>query len=301
METAEALLWIFRRDMNKRLFKSLYNTNIVNIVNNTKTKYPSKVNLLAKELNLADEDLRSMQVYFDNKIQSHINIIKFLNNTYYPRVLVDTIKYNIGKTHNDAIKSLLIFKDTYDLTEDDIITLDEDHAITNMNLYKELLVPGKDNIARVKYIIKSQTKNDDFLSEFVKNNVVIDDNGIRYESEKDYNSSRIINWFYKPMMMSYINYHSRRIYACKVVIADAYKYYKKASELLFDNYIKASIALLYGNMLPIDTVLSNLDYINSSYMIHEVFTRAFNLEDIRAIYPDYDRAIDIDFKKKRGF
>lgn len=301
METAEALLKVLRHDMNKRLFKSLYNTNIVNIVNNTKTKYISKVNLLTKELNLTVNDLKSIQVYFDNKIQSHINIIEFLNDTYYPRVLTDTINYNIGRTKNDANKSLLIFKDTYNLTEDDIITLDEDHAITNMNLYKELLVPSKDNIARVRTIINSQIKNDDFLSEFVKNNVVIDDNGIRYESDKDYNSFRIINWFYKPMMMSYINYHSKRVYACKVVIADAYEYYRNASEFFFDNYIKASISLLYENMLPIDAILSNLDYMNSTYMIHEVFTRGFDLEDIRAIYPDYDRAIDIDFKKKRGF
>ena len=49
-----------------------------------------------------------------------------------------------------------------------------------------------------------------------------------------------------------------------------------------------------------DGITSDMDYNNSSFVLPQVFTNKFILEDIREVFPDYDNALNADIKERRG-
>lgn len=283
-------------DTNKELLKLLYNDNIVSIVDNYHNASKKHAGILSKSLRLFPEERnRIFNIVNDNVLVNELT--KFLVDEYYRYVLKDIIRYNIKKPGrcNRSACALTAFKDKYVLLGDNHIDMDNS-VVRRMDIYKQLKTPSEDNILRVNALIRNMIDHNPKLVEYYKR--IKDKNGLFKNTDPE---SIEISRFYDVSLRMYLNYFGKYIYAAKIAIAKLYDIYKNASDTDRLNYISISSTLLSTIMIYTDIIISDMDYDNSALMTHEVFTKDFVLEDILAIFPDYDKALNADIKERRGF
>ena len=283
-------------DTNKELLKLLYNDNIVSMINNYHNASKKYAGILSKYLRLFSEERTRIFNIVDDNILVH-ELTKFLVDDYYRYVLKDIIKYNIKKPGrcNRSISALTAFKDRYVLLGDNHIDIDNS-IVYKMDIYKQMKTPSEDNMIRVNALMNNMMYNDPKLVEYYKS--IKDKNGLFKNTNPD---SIEISRFYDVSLRMYLNYFGKYIYASKIAIAKLYDIYKNASDIDRINYLSISSTLISIIMIYTDIIISDMDHDNSSLMIHKVFTKDFVLEDILAIFPDYDKALNDDIKEIRGF
>lgn len=283
-------------DTNKELLRLLYNDNIVSIVDNYDNAIKKNTDILIKSLRMHPEEVRSIFNIVDDNAVYH-RLVKFLVEEYYHYILKDIIRYNIKKPgkHNRSELALTLFRDRYVLLDYNHIDIDSS-VVRKMDIYKQLKTPTKDNILRVNTLVDNMLYNDLKLSEYYKS--IKDKNGLfRNTSPESIEISR----FYDVYLRMYLNYFGKYIYAAKIAIAKLYDIYKNADEIERNDYLVISRNILNAIMTYTDGITSDMDYNNSSFVLPQVFTNKFVLEDIREVFPDYDNALNNDIKERRGF
>mgnify|MGYP003356696817 FL=1 len=283
-------------DTNKELLRLLYNDNIVSIVDNYDNAIKKNTDILIKSLRMHPEEVRSIfNIVEDNAV--YHRLVKFLVEEYYRYILKDIIRYNIKKPgkHNRSDLALTLFGDRYILLDYNHIDIDSG-VVHKMDIYKQLKTPDKYNILRVNTLVDNMLYNDPKLSEYYKS--IKDKNGLFRNTNPE---SIEISRFYDVYLRMYLNYFGKYIYAAKIAIAKLYDIYKNANEIERNDYLVISRNILSAIMTYTDGITSDMDYNNSSFVLPQVFTNKFVLEDIREVFPDYDNALNSDIKERRGF
>jgi len=283
-------------DTNKELLRLLYNDNIVSIVDNYDNAIKKNTDILIKSLRLHPEEVRSIfNIVDDNAV--YYRLVKFLVEEYYRYVIKDIIRYNIKKPgkHNRSDLALTLFRDRYVLLDYNHIDIDSS-VVRKMDIYKQLKTPDKYNILRVNTLVDNMLYNDPKLSEYYKS--IKDKNGLFRNTDPE---SIEISRFYDVYLKMYLNYFGKYIYAAKIAIAKLYDIYKNADEIERNDYLVISRNILSAIMTYTDGITSDMDYNNSSFVLPQVFTTKFVLEDIREVFPDYDNALNADIRERRGF
>lgn len=283
-------------DTNKELLRLLYNDNIVSIVDNYDNAIKKNTDILTKTLRMNPEEVRSIFNIVDDNVVYH-RLVKFLVEEYYRYVIKDIIRYNIKKPgkHNRSELALTLFRDRYVLLDYNHIDIDSG-VVRKMDIYKQLKTPDKYNILRVNTLVDNMLYNDSKLSEYYKS--IKDKNGLFRNTTPE---SIEISRFYDVYLKMYLNYFGKYIYAAKIAIAKLYDIYKNANEIERNDYLVISRNILNAIMTYTDGITSDMDYNNSSFVLPQVFTNKFVLEDIREVFPDYDNALNADIKERRGF
>ena len=283
-------------DTNKELLRLLYNDNIVSIVDNYDNAIKKNTDILTKSLRMHPEEVRSIFNIVDDNAVYH-RLVKFLVEEYYRYILKDIIRYNIKKPgkHNRSTSALTLFRDRYVLLDYNYIDIDNS-VVRKMDIYKQLKTPDKYNILRVNTLVDNMLYNDPKLSEYYKS--IKDKNGLFRNTNPE---SIEISRFYDVYLRMYLNYFGKYIYAAKIAIAKLYDIYKNANEIERNDYLVISRNILSAIMTYTDGITSDMDYNNSSFVLPQVFTNKFVLEDIREVFPDYDNALNNDIKERRGF
>lgn len=283
-------------DTNKELLRLLYNDNIVSIVDNYDNAIKKNTDILIKSLRMHPEEVRSIFNIVDDNAVYH-RLVKFLVEEYYRYVIKDIIRYNIKKPgkHNRSTSALTLFRDRYVLLDYNHIDIDSG-VVRKMDIYKQLKTPDKYNILRVNTLVDNMLYNDAKLSEYY--NSIKDKNGLFRNTNPE---SIEISRFYDVYLRMYLNYFGKYIYAAKIAIAKLYDIYKNANEIERNDYLVISRNILNAIMTYTDGITSDMDYNNSSFVLPQVFTTKFVLEDIREVFPDYDNALNADIKERRGF
>lgn len=283
-------------DTNKELLRLLYNDNIVSIVDNYDNAIKKNTDILTKTLRMNPEEVRSIFNIVDDNAVYH-RLVKFLVEEYYRYVIKDIIRYNIKKPgkHNRFSLALTLFRDRYVLLDYNHIDIDNS-IVRKMDIYKQLKTPDKYNILRVNTLVDNMLYNDPKLSEYYKS--IKDKDGLFRNTNHE---SIEISRFYDVYLKMYLNYFGKYIYAAKIAIAKLYDIYKNANEIERNDYLVISRNILNAIMTYTDGITSDMDYNNSSFVLPQVFTNKFVLEDIREVFPDYDNALNSDIKERRGF
>lgn len=283
-------------DTNKELLRLLYNDNIVSIVDNYDNAIKKNTDILIKSLRMHPEEVRSIFNIVDDNAVYH-RLVKFLVEEYYRYVIKDIIRYNIKKPgkHNRSDLALTLFRDRYVLLDYNHIDIDNS-IVRKMDIYKQLKTPDKYNILRVNTLVDNMLYNDPKLSEYYKS--IKDKDGLFRNTNHE---SIEISRFYDVYLKMYLNYFGKYIYAAKIAIAKLYDIYKNANEIERNDYLVISRNILNAIMTYTDGITSDMDYNNSSFVLPQVFTNKFVLEDIREVFPDYDNALNSDIKERRGF
>lgn len=283
-------------DTNKELLRLLYNDNIVSIVDNYDNAIKKNTDILTKTLRMNPEEVRSIFNIVDDNAVYH-RLVKFLVEEYYRYVFKDIIRYNIKKPgkHNRSELALTLFRDRYVLLDYNHIDIDSG-VVRKMDIYKQLKTPDKYNILRVNTLVDNMLYNDPKLSEYYKS--IKDKDGLFRNTNHE---SIEISRFYDVYLKMYLNYFGKYIYAAKIAIAKLYDIYKNANEIERNDYLVISRNILNAIMTYTDGITSDMDYNNSSFVLPQVFTNKFVLEDIREVFPDYDNALNSDIKERRGF
>lgn len=283
-------------DTNKELLRLLYNDNIVSIVDNYDNAIKKNTDILTKTLRMNPEEVRSIFNIVDDNAVYH-RLVKFLVEEYYRYVIKDIIRYNIKKPgkHNRSSLALTLFRDRYVLLDYNHIDIDNS-IVRKMDIYKQLKTPDKYNILRVNTLVDNMLYNDPKLSEYYKS--IKDKDGLFRNTNHE---SIEISRFYDVYLKMYLNYFGKYIYAAKIAIAKLYDIYKNANEIERNDYLVISRNILNAIMTYTDGITSDMDYNNSSFVLPQVFTNKFVLEDIREVFPDYDNALNSDIKERRGF
>jgi hypothetical protein len=283
-------------DTNKELLRLLYNDNIVSIVDNYDNAIKKNTDILIKSLRMHPEEVRSIFNIVDDNAVYH-RLVKFLVEEYYRYILKDIIRYNIKKPgkHNRSDLALTLFRDRYVLLDYNHIDIDNS-IVRKMDIYKQLKTPDKYNILRVNTLVDNMLYNDPKLSEYYKS--IKDKDGLFRNTDPE---SIEISRFYDVYLRMYLNYFGKYIYAAKIAIAKLYDIYKNANEIERNDYLVISRNILNAIMTYTDGITSDMDYNNSSFVLPQVFTNKFVLEDIREVFPDYDNALNSDIKERRGF
>lgn len=283
-------------DTNRELLRLLYNDNIVSIVDNYDNAIKKNTDILTKTLRMHPEEVRSIFNIVDDNTVYH-RLVKFLVEEYYRYILKDIIRYNIKKPgkHNRSDLALTLFRDRYVLLDYNHIDIDSS-VVRKMDIYKQLKTPDKYNILRVNTLVDNMLYNDPKLSEYYRS--IKDKNGLFRNTNPE---SIEISRFYDVYLKMYLNYFGKYIYAAKIAIAKLYDIYKNADEIERNDYLVISRNILSAIMTYTDGITSDMDYNNSSFVLPQVFTTKFVLEDIREVFPDYDNALNADIRERRGF
>lgn len=283
-------------DTNKELLRLLYNDNIVSIVDNYDNAIKKNTDILTKTLRMHPEEVRSIFNIVDDNAVYH-RLVKFLVEEYYHYILKDIIRYNIKKPgkHNRSYLALTLFRDRYVLLDYNHIDIDSS-VVLKMDIYKQLKTPDKYNILRVNTLVDNMLYNDPKLSEYYKS--IKDKDGLFRNTDSE---SIEISRFYDVYLKMYLNYFGKYIYAAKIAIAKLYDIYKNANDIERNDYLVISRNILNAIMTYTDGITSDMDYNNSSFVLPQVFTNKFVLEDIREVFPDYDNALNADIRERRGF